>query len=158
MLTERRRNLPTLSMAALACYHPGEPQARLLYDFHEGSYDTSALIRVLERLQGFLGGAPVTLVWDNLSAYVSHQMRAWVGGQDWLETVRLPGYAPDLNPVEGVWSILKGCDLANRAHRTIGEAIAAAQVGLLRIRRSPELLWGCLRHTGLDLNPTTSPT
>jgi hypothetical protein len=57
-----------------------------------------------------------------------------------------------------VWSILKGCDLANRAHRTITEAIAAAQLGLLRIRRTPELQWGCLRHTGLNLAPTTSPT
>lgn len=51
-----------------------------------------------------------------MSAHVSADMRAWVTGQGWLETVRLPGYAPDLNPVEGVWSVLKGCVLANRAH------------------------------------------
>src|SRR4029453_11121262 len=159
VLVERRRNLPTLSMSALACYHLGDhgsdAQPRLLYAFREGSYDTCSLIRVLARLHRFLDHQPVTLVWDNLSAHRSHAMRAWTPAQDWLETVRLPGYAPDLNPVESVWSILKGCDLAGRAHRTIAEAIAAAiaaaQVGLLRIRRTPALLWSCLQHAGLDL-------
>jgi transposase len=31
----------------------------------------------------------------------------------WLVVERLPAYAPELNPVEGLWSWLKGSQLAN---------------------------------------------
>jgi transposase len=49
-------------------------------------------------------------------------MQAFVRRQrGWLVVERLPGYAPELNPVEGVWSNLKGQELANylrgRHHR-----------------------------------------
>jgi hypothetical protein len=82
-------------------------------------------------------------------------MRAWVAEQGWLETVQLPSYAPDLNPVECLWSTLKGRDLAGHACRNVDELLLAAQVGVIRIRREPELLWGFLRHTGLPLNDFT---
>lgn len=32
---------------------------------------------------------------------------------DWLQVEWLPAYAPDLNPVEAMWSYTKHCDLAN---------------------------------------------
>jgi DDE superfamily endonuclease len=32
----------------------------------------------------------------------------------WLKVERLPGYAPDLNPVETLWGNIKGQELANR--------------------------------------------
>jgi len=35
------------------------------------------------------------------------------GGIDWFEVERLPGYAPDLNPVEMIWDHTKYADLAN---------------------------------------------
>jgi transposase len=37
------------------------------------------------------------------------------GAQAWLRVFRLPAYAPDLNPVEGIWSVLKRGVLANLA-------------------------------------------
>ena len=27
--------------------------------------------------------------------------------KDWLTVIQLPGYAPDLNAVEGAWSVMK---------------------------------------------------
>jgi transposase len=67
----------------------------------------------------------------------------------------LPSYAPDLNPVEGVRSALKGRDLAGHTCRTVDELLLAAQVGVIRNRREPGLLWGFLRHTGLPLSGFT---
>jgi putative transposase len=29
-----------------------------------------------------------------------------IDARDWLHVIRLPAYAPDLNPTEGVWSHL----------------------------------------------------
>jgi transposase len=33
--------------------------------------------------------------------------------RDWLTVERLPGYAPDLNPVETLWGNIKGQELAS---------------------------------------------
>ena len=45
--------------------------------------------------------APVILIWDNLNTHISAVMRAFISSHPgWLTEVRLPAYAPDLNPVE----------------------------------------------------------
>ena len=45
--------------------------------------------------------APVILIWDNLNTHISAAMRAFTSAHpDWLTEVRLPAYAPDLNPAE----------------------------------------------------------
>lgn len=54
-------------------------------------------------------------MWDGLAAHWSRDMRAWVAGQDWLTLERLPAYAPELNPVELLWSATKTRELANLA-------------------------------------------
>ena len=79
-------------------------------------------------------------------------MRAWLDGQrDWLQVERLPGYAPELNPVEGLWANLKGVELANLARDTIAEVIDAARQGIGRVRGESTLLFSFLRHCGLEL-------
>jgi hypothetical protein len=76
-------------------------------------------IRALGELRGFLGGQKVTLLWDGLPAHRSKAMRAWLGRQRyWLVVERLPGHAPELNPVEALWANLKGVELANLAGKT----------------------------------------
>jgi transposase len=85
----------------------------------------------------FLDGDKVTLVWDNLSAHTSRKMRAWMGTQrSWLVVERLPPYAPDLNPVETLWTNLKRQELANLATDSLGEVMAAAHRGIERIRQA----------------------
>ena len=64
----------------------------------------------------FYTGQRVVLLWDGLGAHWSHAMADWVGTQDaWLTVERLPAYAPELNPVEGLWATLKAVELANFA-------------------------------------------
>ena len=38
----------------------------------------------------------------------------------WLRVERLPAYAPELNPAEGLRGNVKGTELANRCPETIG--------------------------------------
>jgi hypothetical protein len=54
-------------------------------------------------------------------------------------------------PVEGLWSSLKGVELANLAADTLGEVIAAADRGIQRIRATHHLAYSFLRHCGLSL-------
>jgi hypothetical protein len=55
-----------------------------------------------------------------------------------------------VNPVEGLWSSLKGCELANRCEDTIAEVAEAADAGIQRIRSSQQLLFAFLDKTGLS--------
>ena len=66
-------------------------------------------------------------------------------------TEPLPGYAPELNPVEGLWASLKGVELANLAGDTLEEVIAAAERGIQRIRATHWLAFAFLGHCGLSL-------
>jgi putative transposase len=111
-----------------------------------------ALIQALGELRRFLGGQKATLLWDGLPAHRSKAMAAWLRRQrSWLVVEPLPGYAPDLNPVEALWSNLKGVELANLAGDTLHDVIAAAERGVQRIRGTHHLAYSFLRHSGLSL-------
>lgn len=59
----------------------------------------------------------------------------------WFEAEFLPAYAPDLNPVEAVWSCTKHVDLANFAPEDLfdlGEAAGESFVRQVRDRRVRE--------------------
>jgi transposase len=80
-------------------------------------------------------------------------MRAWLHRQrSWLVIERLPAYAPELNPVEGLWSNLKAVELANFCGWTLAEVIDHAHLGIERIRRTPHLAYSFLRHAGLSVS------
>jgi hypothetical protein len=97
-------------------------------------------------------GQKATLLWDGLPAHRSKAMGAWLRRQrHWLVVEPLPGYAPELNPVEALWSNLKGVELVNLAGETLQEVIAAAEHGIQRIRDTHHLAYSFLRHCGLSL-------
>jgi transposase len=63
----------------------------------------------------------------------------------------MPAYAPELNPVEGVWSHLKSGVLANRGDDTAEALIELATGGVRHARSDQRLLFGFLGQTGLTL-------
>jgi transposase len=151
VLRHRYRRRQQISMAGLLVYRPDGSKTRLLFGFERGAYDTGRLIRVLDRLESFLGGQPVTLIWDNLAVHRSKAMRTYVATHTWLELEFLPPYAPELNPVEGLWANLKGGELANLCAESSEQVIAIAQLGLIRVRRDDRLPLAFLAHAGLAL-------
>ncbi len=139
-------------MAAGLCDGSRGGGARVAFHRHPDAYDTDSLIQALGELRAFLGGQQATLVWDGLPAHRSKVMGAWLGRQrSWLVVERLPGYAPDLDPVEALWANLKGVELANLAGDTLADVTAAAERGIHRIRGTPHLAYSFLRHCGLSL-------
>ena len=108
---------------------------------------------VLGELRRFLGGEKATLLWDGLPSHRSNAMRAWLNTQrSWLVVERLPAYAPELNPVEGLWSSLKAVELANLTGPTLAEVIGQAHRGIERVRGTPHLAYSFLRRTGLSVS------
>ena len=139
-------------MAGLCCYGPDGSRARLAFYAQPGAYTSLALIGVIGQLRRFLHGAKVTLLWDNLPAHRSRQMRQFLATQrGWLVGEHLPAYAPELNPVEGLWANLKAVELVNLLADTLQEVLHATRQGVSRIRRKHGLLSSFLDHTGLSL-------
>ena len=77
------------------------------------------------------------LIWDNLNVHLKAELRAFTDTQAWLRVFRLPAYAPDLNPVEGIWSVLKRGDLANLAVASFGHLVQVIRHGLKKIQYRP---------------------
>ncbi|MFE6127534.1 transposase [Streptomyces sp. NPDC056437] len=158
-LLRHRLNWKRASTAAALGYHATDPERgpRLCFHVKPGSYDTAALIEVLEQLKVFYHEERVVLVWDGLSAHWSRAMRAWVAEQHWLTLERLPAYAPELNPVELLWSSLKKRELTNLAGNHLADVVDATEQGIHRVNQNPQLPWSFLTHTGLTIHPTTPP-
>ena len=68
----------------------------------------------------------------------------------WLTVFQLPAYAPELNPVEPVWSNLKR-SLANLVKQDIDQLTALVKTRLRQMQYRPGLLEGFLAKPGLDL-------
>ncbi|MFD7532003.1 transposase [Streptomyces sp. NPDC059849] len=105
-LLRHRLNWNRASMAGAWGHHSTDPHrgAHLCFYLKPGSYETAGLIEVLEQMKVFYRGERAVLVRDGLSTHWSRAMRAWAAEQDWLTLERLPAYAPELNPVELLWS------------------------------------------------------
>jgi transposase len=65
-------------------------------------------------------------------------MRTLISTRHWPHVIRLPAYAPDLNPVERVWSHLKR-SLGNLAAHGIDDLVAIVRNRLKRVQYRPEL-------------------
>lgn len=155
----RGRGSGRVSMAGMTCYKPGE-RSRLIYAVREytgrkdqpkgfGWRDIRGLT-VRARIQ--LGG-PIVLIWDNVRLHLTRPLRdLTAANEDWLTVVQLPTYAPDLNPTEGVWSLVKR-DIGNLAAANLGEITRAVKHRLKQIQYRPHVIDGCLAGTRLALGP-----
>lgn len=77
--------------------------------------------------------------------------RALIGANaEWLTVFQLPTYAPDLNPHEGVCSLVKR-DIGNLAAADLGQITRAVKRKLKMPQYRPEVIDGCLAGTSLAL-------
>jgi transposase len=146
-----------VSVAGLVCVRPGQ-RSRLIYRTrtHRGrkgerrSFAETDYAALLDAAHQQLGG-PIVLIWDNLNTHISAAMRELIGARDWLHVIRLPAYAPDLNPAEHVWSHVKR-GLGNLLVHGIDQLVVVVKNRLKRIQYRPELIDAFFAHTGLELD------
>lgn len=140
-----------MSVAAALAYRWEGKRCGLLFQLRAGSYDTASLIGFLGQLERHLRGKKVILIWDQLPSHKSRPLQEYLRRQRrWLRVEYLPGYAPDLNPVEPLWGNLKGQELANRCAENLGETVSALENGMARVGRSSQLCFAFLDHAGLS--------
>jgi hypothetical protein len=84
-------------------------------------------------------GGPLVVCWDNLNTHLSTAMCELIDARPWLTVIQLPSYAPELNPVEAVWSHLKRT-LTNLAKKTLDGLVRLIKTRLKKMQYRPALL------------------
>ncbi len=105
-----------------------------------GSIRSPPVVEFLAHLLRHIPGR-LLVVWDGLRSHRSRLVWDFVReqrGRIWLEF--LPAYAPELNPVEYLWSHWKQHELPNFCPKTFGELSHYARKALRRMHRRPTLV------------------
>lgn len=92
---------------------------------------------------------PIIVVWDRSSVHKSAAKE--LAHCKWLQFESLPPYAPQLNPVEAVWSHTKYSDLANYVPADVDELSDAVGNSLNDLHFSQPLLRSFFHWAELDL-------
>lgn len=126
-------NWKTLSAAA------GITWRNFYFRLYSGTIRTTEVMDFLGHLLRHLPGR-LLVVWDRLPAQRARLVADFIraqGGQ--LAVEWLPGYAPELNPVEYIWDYWKHHELPNFCAISPSSAYHARQA-LRRMRRRPALV------------------
>jgi len=95
---------------------------------------------------------PLLIVWDRLPAHRSALVREFIEySEGHIATEYLPGYAPELNPVEYIWSYWKQHELPNVCPKDYWELDARARRALRRTRK-PRLIAAFWKQSSLSLD------
>jgi transposase len=126
------------------------PEGKLYFHCQDQAMDSGDVVAFLDHLLREVPGRLV-LIWDGSPIHRSHTIKEFLanGAAQRLHLERLPAYAPELNPDEGVWQQLKGVELRNvccfdgpHLHDELRSAVK-------RVRRKPRMIHGCFQDAGL---------
>jgi len=109
-------------------------------------------VRFLQHLHQHIG-RPLLVIWDRGPIHRSKEMRQFLseGGARFIHLEPLPTYAPELNPQEGVWHLLKDVELRNLCCRDLDHLAHELRLAIIRLRRQPSLLLSSFGQAGLKL-------
>jgi len=124
---------------------------RLYFRLHPGdSINAELVLCFITALYRQLDDRAV-LVWDRLTAHRAKTVKKFLGGSPRIDTYFLPPYAPELNPVEYLWSYLKTNSLANFAAFELDVLADAARKSGRSLQRKEYLLRSFIEHSPLSL-------
>jgi putative transposase len=120
----------------------------------DGYFSAERVVAFLRDLLRHLPGK-VVVVWDGGGNHKGPVIRKFLQRNHRLRLERLPAYAPDLNPVEAVWSWLKWGRLANFVPDHLDELDDWVIEYLVALKYDPKLLRALWERSDL---PFPTPT
>jgi putative transposase len=116
------------------------------------AFRSAGVVRFLRHLLRHIHGK-VLVIWDGAPIHRSKVVKAFLaeGGAERLWLERLPGYAPELNPVEGIWRYLKRVCLRNVCCRTLAELRYELRLATANLRHKAQVLASLPRLCGYEL-------
>lgn len=108
------------------------------------------VIRFLKHLLRHIPGK-LLIVWDGAPIHRSKAIQQFLseGAAARIHLERFPGYAPEVDPEEGIWRHRKRVELRNLCCCDLRETRWELRAACQRLRQKPQIIRGCLRHSGL---------
>jgi transposase len=115
----------------------------------EDAYDSEGVVGFLRVLLRKIPGK-LLVIWDGSPIHKGQPIKDFLkrGAARRLHLERLPGYAPDLNPDEGIWGYLKRVELANVCCRDLQELRTQVIRARERLRHKRDIIRACSRQCG----------
>lgn len=109
------------------------------------------VVDFLRQLKRHIPG-PITIVWDRGNVHDrSRVVRDYLSKHPEIVTAKFPGYAPELNPDEGVWRHIKYARLPNYAPRDAMQLRRRLHIEFRFLRRRPHLLAAFIQKANLPM-------
>lgn len=149
-ITHKTRSHRKISAIGAVTVRYSGRNPRLMFRLLEGqNANSQVFVQFLNQLLQNIRGN-IIVIWDRLVAHRSKIVNSWLAKQSRIETEFFPPYAPELNPVEYLWSYLKMNGLANFAARDIDHLYCEAKGSLCRIRKNKNLLDSFIKHSSAN--------
>ncbi len=118
----------------------------------KGSFKGEGVVRFLRHLLRQVPGK-LLIVWDGSPIHRGQAVKDFLasGAASRLQLEQLPGYAPDLNPDEGIWKHLKYVELKNLCCQSLLELKAELRKAKERLRHKRDVILGCIRQPGFEV-------
>lgn len=140
VLKVRIRYRQKVSVAGALVLDPQDQQVRLFHwAYLNKTVSTARSARHLQNLRDRLA-RPMIVVWDRSTIHQGDPIRNLLARNPDVSIESLPPYAPDLNPVEQLWSYEKYGRLANFAPETAQQLKKVIQRDFRAIKKKPDLL------------------
>jgi transposase len=144
------RNLKKVSAIAALCVSPDRREVRLYFQLLvDENFNSAAVLGFVKQLARHFR-APLHLLWDRAKIHRGLNPAVFLDVLEWRQFY-FPPYAPELNPVEYLWSYLKTNPLANLACPEVVALAAAGRRHARSLQRKTGLLRSFIRHTPLSL-------
>lgn len=107
------------------------------------------VVRFLRHLLRHLTGK-LLVIWDGSPIHRCQVVKGFLAAEaaQRLNLEALPGYAPDVNPVEGIWRYLKRVELRNRCCHDLTELRREVRHATARLRHKNPILKASIQHAG----------
>jgi transposase len=126
------------------------PEGKRYGHSQDRALNSDDVVAFLEHLRREVPG-PVVVIWDGAPIHRSHTIQEFLanGAARRLHRERLPAYAPELNPGEGLWQQLTGVELRHVCCCDLPHLRGELRDAVKRGRRKPRMLTGCFQGAGL---------
>jgi transposase len=126
------------------------PEAKLYFACQDRPLNSEDVVAFLEHLLREVPSRMV-IIWDGAPIHRSHVVKDFLanGAAARLHVERLPAYAPELNPGEGLWAHLKGVELRNICCFDLPHLHHELRAAVKRVRRKPRVIEGFFRGAKL---------
>jgi putative transposase len=150
-LYQKTRSHKKVSIIAALCIPPRRSHLHLFFRLHpDTNINAHLVVAFLRNLLKELPG-PIIIVWDRSVPHRSKKVQTLRKNNPRLHLSFLPPYAPELNPVEYVWSYSKTNPLANATDMDVAALTTRTRRSVQSVQKKPYLLRSFIGASGLSL-------